>query len=116
MEDCWKMLPCAHYSRFFFRILRPFLAKTNLELILEFYERFEAKKALNENILERILRGKKRIMRAGQGSGLTNTRINSVSVRTKYFIREEIFRCRRPVCNFSRDYRILWLLDSYSEK
>ena len=42
------------------------MAKIIRELILEFYERFEAKKALNENILERILRGKKRIMRAGQ--------------------------------------------------
>ena len=30
------------------------------------------------------------------GSGITNTRINSGSVRTKFFIREEIFRCRRP--------------------
>jgi hypothetical protein len=36
------------------------LAKIIRELILEFYERFEAKKALNENILERILRGKKK--------------------------------------------------------
>ena len=42
------------------------MAKIIRELILKFYERFEAKKALNENILERILRGKKRIMRAGQ--------------------------------------------------
>ena len=32
----------------------------------EFYERFEAEKAYFENILERILRRKKRIIRAGQ--------------------------------------------------